>query len=412
MNNTHDPREYIRQLQQILVSGSKRIGFLLGAGSSMIKEKNHKDQSGNDIKLPLVPGTAEITQKVVEKIATTKEQKAIQYIKTELESEGKIFHVENLLSKIVQKEQVVANEKLCGLTKSEFKTLKQNVENIIKELVSVHKEKDLLDWLNTHQKFAKWVNEASRRNGVEIFTTNYDYLLEISFENSNYPYFDGFVGSFAPFFYSTSVENSSSFNQWTKIWKIHGSLGWDIDKRTKKIIKSNKDDGSIIIFPSIEKYDNSKKQPYVSYLDRLNKFIKEEDTVLFIIGYSFSDEHINEIILSALSSSRTGCAISLIYNDLYENGTVHKLAKSESSFSVYGRRNAVIGGKFGRWALKSQPSVDEDIQIGSFFLQDAPVPFNTTGKGDEENSMSGDFILVDFINFIDFISRNSFTNNI
>lgn len=411
MENSYDPREYIRQLQQILISGSKRIGFLLGAGSSMIKEKPSKGTDGKDIMVSLVPGTEEITNKVVDTIKTSKEQKAIQLIKVELEAEGKRFHIENLLSKIVQKEQVVGVEKLCGLTKSELASLKKNVENVIRELVSVHKEKELSEWLKTHIKFAKWINEASRKSGIEIFTINYDYLLEIAFENNDYPYFDGFVGSYSPFFYSNSVEDDSLLTYWAKIWKIHGSLGWDIEENSKKIIKTGKDLDSLIIFPSIEKYDNSKKQPYISYLDRLSKFIKSEDTVLFICGYSFGDEHINEIILSSLARTRSGCVISLLFDDLNENDHIHKVVKNETSLSVYGRRNAIIGGRFGNWVLKSQPSLDDDIQIGKYFLQDAPVPKSSTGKGDEENPRTGDFLLVDFVNFIDFISQNSFINS-
>lgn len=409
METNHDPREFIRQLQQVLISGNKKIGFFLGAGSSMIKEKPTSD--GKSV-MSLVPGIKEITKEVEKNITNKKKAKAIAAIKKEIESEGKIFHIENLLSKVVQKEQVVGAEKLCGLHRSEFKELQKDVETEIRKLVSIHKEKDLLKWINTHQKFAKWINEASRKNGVEIFTTNYDYLIEIAFEQSSYPYYDGFVGSFNPFFYSQSVENESLLSHWTKLWKIHGSLGWDIEESSKKIIKANKDGDKIIIFPSIEKYDNSKKQPYISYLDRLSKFIRNDDSVLFICGYSFGDDHINEIILSALSRTRTGCAISLLFDDFDEKSQIHSLAKNESSLSVYGKRNAIIGGKLGKWMLKSQPSLTDDIQVGQYFLQDAAVPRNPTGKGDEENPMTGDFLLVDFIKFVEFVSKNSFTNTL
>jgi len=217
MEVNHDPREFVRQLQQILISGNKRIGFFLGAGSSMIKERPSSDGKS---KLSFVPGIKEITQIVVDKIKGTKKQKAIEEIKKEIEAEGKQFHIENLLSKIVQKEQVVGTEKLCGLLKNEFKELQKEVESIIRDCVSIHKEKDLLNWISTHTKFAKWVNEASRRSGIEIFTTNYDYLLEIAFETNNYPYADGFVGSYTPFFCSPFVENDSLLNHWAKIWKI------------------------------------------------------------------------------------------------------------------------------------------------------------------------------------------------
>lgn len=38
----HDPSEYIRGIQQILISDKKRIGFLFGAGSSLAKKKGKK----------------------------------------------------------------------------------------------------------------------------------------------------------------------------------------------------------------------------------------------------------------------------------------------------------------------------------------------------------------------------------
>lgn len=409
MNYTHDPREYIRQLQQILVSGNKRIGFLLGAGASMIRERPIETIGDKVTFDSLVPGTKKITEDVVSIFTVEKEAKAIDFIKKELESEGKPFHVENLLSRIVQKEQVVGAETLCGLTKGEFKSIKKRTEEKIRDLVSVHKEADILSWIKTHQNFAVWANEARRKSGIEIFTTNYDYLLEIAYEKNNYPYIDGFVGSYQPFFYSASVEDHSINDQWSKIWKIHGSLGWDIDSKTKKIIKADKNIGSIIIFPSIEKYDNSKKQPYVSYLDRLSRFIKSEDSVLFVCGYSFNDDHINEIILTSLGRSRTGCVICLLFDSFTEASPIYGLARNEPAFSVYGKRDAIVGGRFGKWMLKSQPSIDDDIQIGTYFLQDAPEPRTASGKGDEENPMTGDFTLVDFAKFVEFIYRNSFS---
>ena len=40
----------------------------------------------------------------------------------------------------------------------------------------------------------------------EIFTTNYDLIIEKSLEASQIPYFDGFVGSFEPFFWQESID--------------------------------------------------------------------------------------------------------------------------------------------------------------------------------------------------------------
>jgi hypothetical protein len=50
---SHDPREFVRGLQQILVSDSKRVGFLFGAGTSMSCKKGCSKAS-------VIPGIQEM----------------------------------------------------------------------------------------------------------------------------------------------------------------------------------------------------------------------------------------------------------------------------------------------------------------------------------------------------------------
>jgi len=414
--HTHDPREFVRGLQQILVSDSKRIGFLAGAGTSMLREK--PTGKVDDLKRPifesLICGTKDMTDIVEHLFENEKENEkfhnAIQIIKKEIEGEKQKFHIESLVSKISQKEIVVGNEKLCGLEKKEFAQLKKSIEDKIKTLVSIHTNPEFYHWTLTHYKFAEWIADANRKNCVEIFTTNYDYLFEIAFEKNGMPYFDGFIGSFSPSFHSYSVEDDGLLKGWTKIWKIHGSLGWEYDEKNRKFIRGNKDSGKIVVYPSIFKYDKSKKQPYVSFMDRLNRFIKIDDTVLFICGYAFGDEHINDTILNALSKSRTSAAIVFLYDDFDENSEIVKYAIDEKRISIYGWRKAVIGGKYGKWQLKNQPSLDDDIQIGTYFLQDAPEPSDEKGQGGETNTMEGNFLLVDFSKLVSFLSDLNYSN--
>jgi hypothetical protein len=42
---THDPSEYIRGLQALLVSDKKKIGFLFGAGTSLAKKDKIKSKN-------------------------------------------------------------------------------------------------------------------------------------------------------------------------------------------------------------------------------------------------------------------------------------------------------------------------------------------------------------------------------
>lgn len=402
MPHYHDPREFVRGLQQVLVSDSKKIGLLAGAGTSMVKQR--PDGSS------LIMGTVDMTKHILDSL-NVKYGKPLKAICDEIVSEKKKANIENIISKITQKEYVVGNEKLCGLTKTELKKLREEIEKLIKDLVSVHGIKDFHQWDLVHYKFSRWINDATRKNCIELFTTNYDYLFEIALERFDIPYFDGFLGSFKPFFHSTSVEDDNIMNTWTKLWKIHGSLGWQYDDDEKKIIKGAKDAGSIVVYPSILKYDKSKKQPFVSYLDRLSRFIRHDDSVLFISGYAFGDDHINDAILNGLSKSKTSSVIVFLFDDFKEDDAISHLAKNQTKLSVYGKRNAVIGGKFGQWKLKTVPSEDEIELLNSYYQRDMLDVKDISGKViGKSPDFFGDFILVDFIPFVEFLSELNYLN--
>ena len=59
-----------------------------------------------------------------------------------------------------------------------------------------------------------------------------------------------------------------------------------------------------------------------------------------------------------------------------------KLAKSNGKLSVYGFRNAVIGGHFGKWKLKREPDKEDTINISFYFDEDGPC--NSEDKLNEE----------------------------
>lgn len=418
MNYYHDPREFIRGLQQILISNSKRIGFLCGAGTSISesqRDDNGKtlcDGSGNPI--PLIPGVCKMTEIINEKIKDRKFSNALKIIKEELEDaesdptkKKMAYMLENIISAIDQKLRVVGKEKLCGLNKTELKELRIFFQDEIKQIISVHNNENFVKNIHNllHSKFATWIINASRKYPIEIFTTNYDYLFEIGFESQSLPYYDGFVGSYNPFFDPVSVENDYLIPQWTRLWKLHGSLGWGYDESEKKIIRSRKltEDG-IVIYPSLLKYDDSRKQPYLSYIDRLSSFLKKDDGVLFICGYSFGDDHINEVIVNSLAQSNTSTVIALIYDENFNENTVPaKLGKRSKKMLICSGKKALIGGVLGDWKLKREPANEDFDFIDQYFDIDSPEPNKATGKGDEVTKFTGKLRLIDFRELIDFL---------
>jgi hypothetical protein len=385
---SHDPREYIRMLQQILASDKKRIAFLFGAGTSIACRPDAKESK--------VPGVIEMTKIIVDSISKPEFKIALGKIQTELESDGSKFYIEYILSSIIQKIKVIGTDKLCGLNKNKFETLKALIETKIIELVSVHKNINKFSEKLIHNDFALWIKMAQRNFPIEIFTTNYDYLFEIAFENHELPYFDGFIGSFQPFFFPNAIEDPSYFPKTTKLWKIHGSLGWKKIESTGKFCRDRYDDAKIIIYPSFSKYENSQKLPYQGFIDRLKSFLKDEDGVLITCGYSFGDQHINEAITQGLSMTKSSHTIAFIYDDFDEKSPIYKLANSESNLSIYGSMKAIIHGKLAPWKIINEPDEDELKVLNEYF----EVPKDPSGKWLGEGKLK----LIDFKVLTEFLS--------
>ena len=372
---THDPSEYIRGIQQILISDKKRIGFLFGAGSSLAK-KNKRTLT--------VPAIGEMTKKIVQEISKIKI--ALDEIKIELGEEN--FNVETILSNIEQKAKFISTGILNSLKREDFEELIIQIKQNVRKIVSVHLlelcnitskktvfklvPKDIVNQL-AHNDFANWIGQAERKFPVEIFTTNYDFLFELGLEAKEIPYYDGFCGSLRPFFNPESVEDTEFLSNQTKLWKIHGSLGWHFDKETDRILRVNPDDDDILIYPSTLKYKDSKKQPFESLLDRLTNFIKNDDAILLTCGYSWGDEHINARILSALKTNTTSHVIGLIHGDIKENSNIVKLALDNPKISIYGYKHCVIGCKYGPWKLKTEPNIDDTVNLNLYFDEDGPT---------------------------------------
>ena len=178
------------------------IGFLFGAGSSF----------ATGIPSTRVPAVAEMTIMIVSEVEKCSEifAAAINEIRAEIGDE--LFNIESLLSSIEAKRAVIGCGTLNGLNSSDFAELATCVKGHVVNLVSIHKTLKPEDRSNlAHSKLSSWVSKARRSFPAEIFTTNYDYLFEIALEGSGIPYFDGFSGSYEPFFCPEAVEDVDGY---------------------------------------------------------------------------------------------------------------------------------------------------------------------------------------------------------
>jgi hypothetical protein len=391
----YDPREFIRGFQQVLTSNTKKIAFLAGAGTSMSIKDLVKST-------PLIPGVEDMTNMIELSLASPFKE-AFKAIKSEILSDDEKPQIENILSRVRLKAQVAGSDVLCGLNKTQLNDFEKLICRKIKEIVSPNIG-SIPDNSNfPHQIFARWINHASRHVPIEIFTTNYDYLFEIAFEREKIAYFDGFTGSHQPFFNAALVEENNLPPNWIRLWKVHGSLGWRLDQQTKRIIRDRGEDNEIMVYPSLLKYDDSRKQPYVSFIDRLSLFLREDDSVLIVCGYSFGDQHLNDTIMNALTRSRTSQVFVLNFLNILESDEIVRLGNRDPSLTIFAPNAAVIGGTYGKWALQREPSKADTLQVDTYFDEDAfPPPDDLTKSAVWKGT--GKLKLGNFMDFVSFLS--------
>jgi SIR2-like domain len=61
-------------------------------------------------------------------------------------------------------------------------------------------------------------------------------------------------------------------------------------------------------------------------IDRLKQFLRQP-SALITIGYSFSDEHLNDVLIHASKNNQTSVIFGLLYKNLDEEPGIKKLAR-------------------------------------------------------------------------------------
>lgn len=330
--NFHNPDQYMASLRTIIAQGRKRVGLLIGAGAPA-------GMARADGSRPLIPAVTGLTEQVLKEIEGSYGAQIVG-LKADL-----IKHdVESLLSRIRALSGVIGTAKIHGLDGDGYRVMAEAICAEIGRIVRVR----LPASPTAYGELVSWITGAPRTHPVEIFTTNYDLLFEEAFERARAPYFDGFSGSREAFFDPASVSDDQLSARWTRLWKIHGSLGWKANERGE-VVRTGQADATHLIFPEHLKYDQTQKAPYAALLDRLRTFLATEDTLLISIGFSYADAHITARIDEALASNAAASVFAFQFQALEKEICAAVLASRRSNFSVYARDKAVINGITAEW---------------------------------------------------------------
>jgi hypothetical protein len=216
-------------------------------------------------------------------------------------------------------------------TISEFANSISSIENSI-AAADEAKRDEAFDYLvNFLMSFA---SRTGTRERLNVFTTNYDRLIEAGSELAGLHLLDRFVGTLAPIFRSSRLDVDMHYNPpgirgeprylegVARFTKLHGSIDWintgtDIRRiglpfGSKDIFNllnapgiAGADVRKIMIYPNAAKDRETTEYPYVELFRDFAAALCRPNSTLVTYGYGFGDEHINRIIRDMLTIPST-----------------------------------------------------------------------------------------------------------
>lgn len=221
----------------------------------------------------------------------------------------------------------------------ELDDVKKNINKIKNFIITeILNNNDTMAVLELYKSFYQKIINKNRKNPINIFTTNYDVYNETALDRLNFLYNNGFSGTierrFNPMLYKYMFVENMNLNK--DVWqpvsyffnliKLHGSITWEADKNTSEIYeksnlnnlndKNNSNDENhtnnnkqlinniekVMIYPSPLKDRSTLMTPYSDLFRFLENSLYLNNSTLIVIGYSFSDDHINRVIFNALAN--------------------------------------------------------------------------------------------------------------
>ena len=243
----------------------------------------------------------------------------------------------------------VINDLLCGLailgaTKT-HERLKEIYKKILSDFTSgisagenclvTAKEERRTKAFNALIMFLmSFASRTGTRDRLNIFTTNYDRVIEVGAELAGLHLLDRFTGNLSPVFRSSRLDIDMHYNPpgirgeprylegVARFTKLHGSIDWvesgkeirrvglpfgatDISPYLKAPGLCGVDSTKIMIYPNASKDRETAEYPYVELFRDFAAALCRPNSTLVTYGYGFGDEHINRIIRDMLTIPST-----------------------------------------------------------------------------------------------------------
>lgn len=345
----HDPAAFAAELGQKLASRARRVAFLFGAGISTA------------CGLPDVSG---LEKEIAGKLDAEERDHFERLV-----ANGS--NLEKALSRLRRIAALVGDgETVDGLTATAARNLDARVCAEIVEALRLERAD-----LSAMRDFARWIVRSDYAAPLEIFTVNYDLLLEAALEHERALYFDGFVGVHQARFQVELVDDWRGAERATlpasfaRLWKLHGSLNWIWSgSRPSEVLRLGHaaPDGDVAaIYPADTKYEESRRLPFVVLQDHFRRVLQRPESLVLIAGYSFSDDDLNELIFDAASRHPRSEFLAFSFSAL--PATAVAAALLTPNLTLVGESEAVRGGERADWSAP-QDDVPDVWESGKFVL--------------------------------------------
>jgi len=372
-----------------LASLFDRTVFLFGAGASMDAGCLSSKQMLVDLKTSIDENAGTGTGAEFSAIYGFIIQSLVYQRALKGDPESKLFELTNVedfvavLGQMLDREYVVPPP-LIGNWNSKITGWELKNENVFKEFQDFAYDCLINKWTQFKKDRAeellrpiKTLLESDENFDMSIFSLNYDLIFESVFNSEQEHLVD--VGFSQKRWSGDFTDPHSSAK--LKLYKLHGSVDWYFDDSDEEI-KEGVPEGvrPLVVFgsgPKLQSYD-----PFLSLLGGFRDKLKSA-SVFVVIGYSFQDKYINNILIQSLSA---GLNKKLLIVDPFLPVDVMKFIDRVEKFQALKSMNEIIN------LTKMSPARVEILQTnasefyGTFFANKAQKlkeVLNSTEKGDQ-----------------------------
>ena len=178
-----------------------------------------------------------------------------------------------------------------------------------------------------------FASRTATRERLNLFTTNYDRLVEYGCDLAGLHVLDRFVGALSPVFRASRLNTDIHYNPpgirgeprylegVIRLCKIHGSIDWRWeDKELRRYAVpfgapadhpdiSNEPSGTVMIYPNPAKDIETLDYPYSELFRDFAAAVCRPNSSLITYGYGYGDDHVNRVIKDMLTIPSTHLVI-------------------------------------------------------------------------------------------------------